>query len=65
MLVSDGVTGVLGDQEIVDLVKECKTPEEAGRVLTGFAVDVAGAGEEGADNATAMVVRLGGWERSG
>ncbi|KAG8528995.1 uncharacterized protein KY384_006684 [Bacidia gigantensis] len=63
VLVSDGVTGNCSDQDIVDIVKEARTPEEAARKLTGFAVDIAAGGEDGADNCTALVVRLGGWER--
>ena len=59
VLVSDGVTGSVGDQEIVDLVKESKTPEIGAREVVGFANEVS---KEG-DNATALVVRLGGWER--
>jgi protein phosphatase PTC6 len=59
VLVSDGVSGHLGDQEIVDIVKEAKTPEQASQSLVSFAVETAGE----ADNATALVVRLGGWER--
>lgn len=58
VLVSDGVSTVIGDQEICDLVKECKTPEEASRELVAFVDEVGDAG----DNATALVVRLGGWE---
>jgi protein phosphatase PTC6 len=61
VLVSDGVSGVLGDQEIVDIVKECKTPEEAAKDLVEFVDEV---GEVG-DNATALVVRMGGWEKRG
>ncbi|KAI9865534.1 MAG: hypothetical protein M1824_002274 [Vezdaea acicularis] len=57
-LLSDGVADVLSDQEVVDLVKEARTPEQAARDVVAFAVEV-GAG----DNATAVVVRLGGWER--
>ncbi|WPG99095.1 Hypothetical protein R9X50_00190400 [Acrodontium crateriforme] len=60
VLVSDGVSGHLDDQEIVDVVKEAKTPAQAADDLVGFAVEVA---PESADNATALVVRLGGWER--
>lgn len=60
VLVSDGVSGVLEDQEIVDVVKEAKTPEQASRELVGLATGIGG-GQ--ADNATALVVRLGGWER--
>lgn len=61
VLMSDGVSGHLEDQEIVDIVKEAKTPEQASRDLVSFAVETA----EDADNATALVVRLGGWERRG
>ncbi|KAL9133560.1 MAG: hypothetical protein Q9175_005255 [Cornicularia normoerica] len=59
VLVSDGVSGGVGDQEIVDLVKEAKTPELGAREVVSFATEV---GCDG-DNATALVVRLGGWER--
>ena len=59
VMVSDGVSGCVGDQAIVDLVKEAKTPEEGARAVVGFATSIS---EEG-DNATAIVVRLGGWER--
>lgn len=59
VLVSDGVSGHLSDQEIVDVVKEQRTPAQAADELVSFAVEVA----ESADNATALVVRLGGWER--
>jgi len=58
VLVTDGVTGVLADQEVVDVVKEARTPEQGAKDVTVLA------GELGSqDNATAMVVRLGGWER--
>ncbi|KAI4162689.1 MAG: hypothetical protein LQ342_003735 [Letrouitia transgressa] len=59
VLVSDGVSGEVGDQEIVDLVKEQRTPEEGAKSVVGYATEV---GREG-DNATCLVVRLGGWER--
>ena len=59
VLVSDGVTNAAGDQEIVDIVKEARTPEEGARAVVGYATEV---GEDG-DNATAIVVRMGGWER--
>ena len=61
VLMSDGVSGCVTDQEVVDLVKEAATPEEGARRVVAFATAV---GEEGeGDNATAIVVRLGGWER--
>ena len=59
VLVTDGVSGTLSDQEIVDVVKEAKTPEQGARDVVAFATEVS---KEG-DNATCLVVRLGGWER--
>ncbi|KAI1506737.1 phosphatase 2C-like domain-containing protein [Biscogniauxia marginata] len=61
VLMSDGVSGTLGDQEIVDVVKEAPTPEQGARDVVAFATEVSGDG----DNATCLVVRLGGWERRG
>lgn len=61
VMVSDGISGTLTDQEIVDVIKEAKTPEEGARNLVSFATEVSKDG----DNATALVVRLGGWERRG
>ena len=58
-LVSDGVSGTLSDQEIVDVVKEAATPDQAARDVVDLATEVSGDG----DNATCLVVRLGGWER--
>ncbi|KAI0485756.1 protein serine/threonine phosphatase 2C [Xylaria cf. heliscus] len=59
VLMSDGVSGTLSDQEIVDVVKEAKTPEQASKDVVAFATEVSNNG----DNATCLVVRLGGWER--
>jgi protein phosphatase PTC6 len=59
VMMSDGITAVLDDQEIVDIVKACKTPSDAATALTKFCDEI---GEVG-DNATALVVRLGGWEK--
>ncbi|KAK7753841.1 Protein phosphatase 2C 6 [Diatrype stigma] len=58
-LVSDGVSGTLGDQEIVDVVKDANTPEQGARDVVAYATEVSSSG----DNATCLVVRLGGWER--
>ncbi len=58
-LVSDGISGLLTDQEIVDIIKESKTPEQGAKNLVDYATEVSREG----DNATCMVVRLGGWER--
>ncbi|KAH9896263.1 protein serine/threonine phosphatase 2C [Xylariomycetidae sp. FL2044] len=59
VLMSDGVSGTLSDQEIVDVVKEAKTPEQGSRDVVAYATEVSSSG----DNATCLVVRLGGWER--
>ncbi|KAL1903409.1 Protein phosphatase 2C 6 [Sporothrix stenoceras] len=59
VLVSDGVSGTLSDQEIVDVVKEARTPEQGARAVVEYATEVSRDG----DNATCLVVRLGGWER--
>lgn len=59
VLMSDGVSGTLSDQEIVDVVKEAKTPEQGSKDVVAYATEVSQDG----DNATCLVVRLGGWER--
>ncbi|KAB5583662.1 phosphatase 2C-like domain-containing protein [Coniochaeta sp. 2T2.1] len=59
VLVSDGVSGTLSDQEIVDVIKEAKTPEEGAKRVVDYATEISSDG----DNATCLVVRLGGWER--
>ncbi|KAI4194570.1 MAG: hypothetical protein LQ350_007701 [Teloschistes chrysophthalmus] len=59
VLVSDGVSNEASDQEIVDIVKECRTPQEGAKAVVAFATET---GKDG-DNATCLVVRLGGWER--
>jgi protein phosphatase PTC6 len=59
VLVSDGVSGTLSDQEIVDVVKEARTPERGARDVVEYVTEVSADG----DNATCLVVRLGGWER--
>ncbi|KAJ5096568.1 hypothetical protein N7456_007289 [Penicillium angulare] len=59
VMMTDGISGTLLDQEIVDIVKEAKTPEQGARDVVSFATEVT---KEG-DNATCQVIRLGGWER--
>ncbi|KAI1851714.1 hypothetical protein JX266_003176 [Neoarthrinium moseri] len=59
VLMSDGVSGTLSDQEIVDVVKEAKTPEQGAKDVVSYATEVTSNG----DNSTCLVVRLGGWER--
>ena len=43
----------------MDIVKEAKTPEQAARDVVSFGTEVSSEG----DNATCLVVRMGGWER--
>ncbi|KAL4989230.1 phosphatase 2C-like domain-containing protein [Aspergillus falconensis] len=59
VLMSDGISEALTDQEVVDIIKEAKTPDEGSRHVVNFATEVTRTG----DNATCLVVRLGGWER--
>ncbi|KAL4976966.1 phosphatase 2C-like domain-containing protein [Aspergillus desertorum] len=59
VLMSDGISETLTDQEVVDIIKEAKTPDEGSRHVVNFATEVTRTG----DNATCLVVRLGGWER--
>ncbi|KAJ2705153.1 Protein phosphatase 2C 6 [Coemansia spiralis] len=56
VIVSDGVTAVLTDQEIVDVVKGCSDPQAGARRLVD-AAERLGAD----DNVTAQVLRLPGW----
>ncbi|GAA5989810.1 hypothetical protein JCM11641_003374 [Rhodosporidiobolus odoratus] len=74
LLISDGITDSLSDQEICDLVrleitktrelnnnpKAVASPERAAKRVVGFAEDV---GAE--DNLTCLVVPLPGWSRLG
>ncbi|KAJ2887446.1 Protein phosphatase 2C 6, partial [Coemansia aciculifera] len=57
VIVSDGLTSVLTDQEIVDVVKGCASPESAARKLVDVAERL---GSD--DNMTAQVLRLPGWD---
>ncbi|ODQ55328.1 protein serine/threonine phosphatase 2C [Saitoella complicata NRRL Y-17804] len=56
VLVSDGVTSVASDQEIIDIVKHHTTPSKAAEAIVKFAEQL---GTD--DNSTCMVVRLQGW----
>ncbi|KAK4892590.1 Protein phosphatase 2C 6, partial [Elasticomyces elasticus] len=58
VMVSNAVNGRSTKQEIVDAVKESRTPAQGAVDLVEFAVEVAAE----AGTATALVMRLGGWE---
>jgi protein phosphatase PTC6 len=55
-LITDGITSVLSDQEIVDVVKESRDPHHAASSIVKLAEEL---GTE--DNSTAIVIRLSGW----
>ncbi|ANB11125.1 type 2C protein phosphatase PTC6 [Sugiyamaella lignohabitans] len=64
VLMSDGVTEMISDQEVVDLVINTAnkagsgrgTPQDAAKEIVHYAAAVGGD-----DNATCMVIRLSGW----
>jgi len=60
VIVSDGITDVARDDEIVDLVRGHSDPNRAAAKILGFAEDL---GSE--DNMTVMVVPLPGWGKMG
>jgi protein phosphatase PTC6 len=53
---SDGVSGVLSDQEIVDIVKASPNPDMGAQSVVRLAQEL---GTQ--DNSTCMAVRLSGW----
>lgn len=60
VLFSDGIGGVLSDQEIVDLCRDAKHPQDATKAILNFAEEL---GSD--DNCTVLVVPLRGWGRIG
>jgi protein phosphatase PTC6 len=58
VLVSDGISSILSDQEVVDVARGAPNPKAAADSILAFAEEL---GSE--DNATAIVVPLGGWGR--
>ena len=56
VLTSDGITDVVGDQEMVSIVASCKTPLEGAQLLTDQALHFGSR-----DNVTALVVPFGSW----
>jgi len=60
VIVSDGVSAFMSDQEIVDLCRGAADPSKAAKAIVAFAETV---GSD--DNITAMVVPLPGWGKTG
>ncbi|KAG5719812.1 Phosphatase 2C like protein [Termitomyces sp. T112] len=56
VLVSDGVSSILSDAEVVDLARGARDPKAAAESILAFAQELGGE-----DNATAIVVPLAGW----
>ena len=56
VVVSDGVSSILSDDEIVDLARGAPTPKMAADRILAFSQELGGE-----DNATAVVVPLAGW----
>ncbi len=55
-MVTDGISSVVSDAEIVDLARSSPDPKAAAQTILSFAEDM---GSE--DNATVIVVPLAGW----
>lgn len=56
VFVSDGVSSILSDEEVVDLARNARDPKSAAESILAFAQELGGD-----DNATALVVPLAGW----
>jgi protein phosphatase 1K len=56
ILTTDGITFVLNDQELIDIICCCSTPKEAASFVADQALQF---GSE--DNSTAVVIPLGAW----
>ena len=58
VLTTDGVSHIIADQEVVDIISTCKVPKEAAQRITDQALHF---GSE--DNSTALVLAFGAWGR--
>jgi len=56
IFVSDGISSILSDDEVVDLARDAPDPKTAAERILSFSQDLGGE-----DNATAIVVPLAGW----
>lgn len=56
ILVTDGVTSLMSDQEIIDLARKSIDPTRAAKTIVHFAEDLGAQ-----DNCTCIVVPLAGW----
>ncbi|KAF8807704.1 protein serine/threonine phosphatase 2C [Phlegmacium glaucopus] len=58
VLVSDGISAILSDDEIVDLVRGANDPQTAAERILAFSEELGGN-----DNATTIVIPLAGWNK--
>lgn len=56
VLVSDGISSVVSDQEIVDLARGATNPKHAAKRILSFAEEMGSS-----DNMTAIVLPFSGW----
>jgi len=56
VLVSDGISSVVSDQEIVDLARGATSPKHAAKRILSFAEEMGSS-----DNMTAIVLPFSGW----
>lgn len=56
IIVSDGVSSILSDQEIVDVARGAPSPKKAAEQILSYSEELGGE-----DNATVIVVPLSGW----
>ncbi|KAH8835278.1 phosphatase 2C-like domain-containing protein [Flagelloscypha sp. PMI_526] len=59
VLISDGISSMMSDQEVVDLTRRAHTPKHAAERILEYAEALGGE-----DNATAVVVPLSGWGKT-
>lgn len=57
VLVSDGISSVVSDQEIVDLARGATSPKHAANRILSFAEEMGSS-----DNRTAIVLPFAGWD---
>lgn len=60
ILVTDGLTSLMSDQEIVDLARNAIDPTRAAKAIVHFGEDLGAQ-----DNCTCVVVPLAGWGKVG
>jgi protein phosphatase PTC6 len=56
VLVSDGISSVVSDQEVVDLARRAMGPQHAAKRILSFAEEMGSS-----DNLTAIVLPFAGW----